>query len=650
MPKMINLSDNIYLSVLREIVDVLGGWVGVLFSLFIIVVYLRFRVRYVSQLVRIDNSLDAARDHLESGSNIEEPFASGPGHLEDLWSEYLSRRKQTTVIVEGEEVHTLDIGEVFTEGRVLEGYNRNMAVAVAGVLTGLGILGTFIGLIIGMAGLGTGIPQMVNNIGQLISGMGTAFITSIVGITFSLAWLSTDRTQYHAVRDSIASFFYTVRRLYPVEETGHLLHRLLSVGVEHQRIAQDSREHLEEQEALLRSLSFDLADEFSKALNTSLAENLTPTLDGMATTMESLAVQIGDRQTEAVRQLVEIFQEQLTSELGGHFEGLSQALEQTAQWQKSVHEELEELIERLQESSRGQLAVIEQSREASDLFSSSLEQLGQVHERINASAEGWGELSKQLEARFSSLAAGFGDRVEEVTATLTKALETSAARLSETAEVFELRARTASELLESRVDELDRQHTVYREANEAIRSELASQLDGVTEQVNSLTTFWTNFRTDMADLGDQLEESVSTFSSMTGDKLGEIFARFDAEMATVVEHLSGTLVEVRETTGELPASARRLHDALSESVESIASTAEAIHDIAAPLRSLESLPSAISSLSPLDSTIQLVAERIVSAENAITMMTNRITAVDQVLTSVKDGQRVTASGDRGADG
>ena len=60
---------------------------------------------------------------------------------------------------------------------------------VSGTLTGLGILGTFLGLSMGLGSFsGDDIYTISDNVGPLLSGMKVAFHTSVYGILFSLVF------------------------------------------------------------------------------------------------------------------------------------------------------------------------------------------------------------------------------------------------------------------------------------------------------------------------------------------------------------------------------------------------------------------------------------------------------------------------------
>src|SRR5690606_6070875 len=67
---------------------------------------------------------------------------------------------------------------------------RGILEVGGGVHTSLGVLGTFIGLTFGLSGLDSLDPeQLRGGIENLISGMTTAFVTSVVGVILSLIWI-----------------------------------------------------------------------------------------------------------------------------------------------------------------------------------------------------------------------------------------------------------------------------------------------------------------------------------------------------------------------------------------------------------------------------------------------------------------------------
>lgn len=647
----------------------LGGWIasqgvfGNLINLSIVALFVFGCIRYLKPLratsrafVAATEKLNArAKEQLKEGAPgtsapVRAVFPAQPSHLNELWSDFLRTRSGATVHVGDVELSTIDPEGVFSEQAVLEGYNRSLAVTLAGVFTGLGILGTFIGLVTGMAGLQTGDAAKIGEgASQLIDGMSAAFYTSIFGIVFSLAWLLLDRTITHEVQRNVGRFFLKVREIYPVESADRLLHRLLEVEEEesktikriqlvlqghaplgekhpgipqlyaaaksHHQVSAEGNEILNEQKAILQSLGTDLAVAFQTAMDNSLSNTLKPALETIAQTIGNYSAQADERQAESLREMVKCFQEQLAEQLGGQFQGLADSLQSTSEWQTRVHGELGALVEQIQRSATMQSQVLERSTAACDLFTSSLGQLGEMHQQIQ-------QTSQQMAAGTSAVLS----RLEAISANV----ERVAAELD--ACVRSVGEQTSA--LATRIESLDAQQETYQKANESIRIQLAKQLDALSAQVEGLTGFWLRYKDDLSAVGEQLRGSVAEFGTFTAEKLGEVFARFDSEMARVVEHLSGTLAEVREVTDDLPGGVERLRDALQGSVGAVAAAGATISEFSRNLRTLEDLPGAVRSLSPLPEHVATATARVLSTEQAITGLDQRIQGTDERLARV----------------
>ena len=87
---------------------------------------------------------------------------------------------------------------------------------VSGTLTGLGILGTFLGLSMGLGAFsGDDIFTISDNVGSLLSGMKVAFHTSVYGIFFSLVFNIVYRSimadAYEVLNEFLAVFRQTVQ-------------------------------------------------------------------------------------------------------------------------------------------------------------------------------------------------------------------------------------------------------------------------------------------------------------------------------------------------------------------------------------------------------------------------------------------------------
>lgn len=290
-----------------------GWWI----PLVIIVAFLYAIWRYLRPIWSSTRAFNRATKHLRSGIYDESVFQKSPQFLRDLWKDYLQKRNGASVIVGSSSHTTVTPEEVFREHAVLEGYNRNIASTLAGVFTGLGILGTFIGLVNGLGTIRSSEAEAVlNSVMGLLAGMSTAFYTSIWGIFFSLIWLLLDRGTVHAVQRRAAHFFEAVKVHHPVASAEWFLHRLFEVEQSEHRAIERSEKLLEEQKAILQTLGTDLATAFEDALQTTFSQQFAPALGSVAESISELQTQLGDRQVDAMTRLVETFQRSCRSSWG----------------------------------------------------------------------------------------------------------------------------------------------------------------------------------------------------------------------------------------------------------------------------------------------------------------------------------------------
>ena len=84
---------------------------------------------------------------------------------------------------------------------------QNVVVQIPGSLTGLGILGTFIGLIIGIRGIGfSSVEIALTSVQTLLSGIQVAFYTSIAGMILSLLFNMIYRISWNMLRRNLGLF------------------------------------------------------------------------------------------------------------------------------------------------------------------------------------------------------------------------------------------------------------------------------------------------------------------------------------------------------------------------------------------------------------------------------------------------------------
>ncbi|MDE2871856.1 MAG: MotA/TolQ/ExbB proton channel family protein [Gemmatimonadota bacterium] len=122
--------------------------------------------------------------------------------------------------------------EHFTVAGVLGRNLGSLPNALPGVFTAVGLLGTFVGIAMGLADIEptAAAENLMEGIRTLMSGMSTAFVTSIVGITFSVWWLFEFRIAEGRFRSRLDLFIGETARVFRVEEPHETLMRVAISG------------------------------------------------------------------------------------------------------------------------------------------------------------------------------------------------------------------------------------------------------------------------------------------------------------------------------------------------------------------------------------------------------------------------------------
>ncbi len=221
------------------------------------------------------------------------------------------------------------INEDLVDRVALSHYNS----AVSGTLTGLGILGTFLGLSLGLGAFdGNDIYTISDNVGPLLDGMKVAFHTSVYGIFFSLV--------FNFIYRSVMAEAYGV------------------LGEFQERYRQ------------CVAPTISSADENSKAMLIYQA-NMSNSLKQMTELLRGNAME----QTRAVERIADQFVYQMTQVLGGEFETLGRALQDASRTQEQCsrdYKSMEEAARQLQETNRAMQKSLEMLAERQDAIARNL--------------------------------------------------------------------------------------------------------------------------------------------------------------------------------------------------------------------------------------------------------------------------------------
>lgn len=234
-----------------------------------------------------------------------------------------------------------------------------LADVVPSLLTSLGILGTFIGLMRGLGGLDVSdAAKTMDSIPQMIGGMTFAFMTSIAGIACSLIFNMLNRMAYGSATRAIDDFhdaFTDLVMQKPLEDNVQL-------------ICQQ-----EDRSALLRHLSGDIGSRVSEGIVSSVERSLAPVTQNM----NNFILGQTQAQIDGVAGIANQFVMQMNRSLGGQFTQLGQTLSQVNQAQAVSFESMERTMSAADQILEGMRQVQDVTRQVMERFESYISAMDQ---------------------------------------------------------------------------------------------------------------------------------------------------------------------------------------------------------------------------------------------------------------------------------
>ncbi|MFH1098107.1 MAG: MotA/TolQ/ExbB proton channel family protein [Candidatus Desantisbacteria bacterium] len=149
-------------------------------------------------------------------SDLSEVTLSSNILLIDTWNDYY----ETFIDFFGSKKTDEFSYDFFNEKNLLSSTtNLKMLNSVNGILVGLGILGTFVGLTVGISNVKTGSTEEITlSIKTLLSGMGTAFVSSVWGMLLSLLFIFIEKHQLNNLHNSIHKLCYELDKRYRISK------------------------------------------------------------------------------------------------------------------------------------------------------------------------------------------------------------------------------------------------------------------------------------------------------------------------------------------------------------------------------------------------------------------------------------------------
>lgn len=405
-----------------------------------------------------------------------------------------------------------------------------------GVLITIGILGTFTGILVGL--LGFDVSSVETSVPQLLSGMTTAFLSSVTGLMLALLVRGVASYRLRGAGVSTAS----TATLADLNATLVQIDRRLTEGLSHIR-----GEVVQLREAIggqgdstligqIKLMRFD-QEQASK--------QLIKVLEDFADKVSELG---SKALIEALKEVISDFNTNLTEQFGDNFKQLNLAVERLVAWQENyrVH------VEALEAQFGTALLAVRGAEESVKEIAAAARPLPEVHQRLATILEELHEENEELEQRLKRFAE-LGEKAVEALPIVEENIDRITTGFSETVAdgLFTIQAAQR---------EHERSAQQLREAFAALHGTAEGIVETNAAKQRDLQK---SFSESMAVLESQLREMHSQSARKWQETLKEQVERQQDAIRQQLDNLDGALKhELTEALNKLSAHLLGLHEQL----------------------------------------------------------------------------------------
>lgn len=437
-------------------------------------------------------------------------------------------------------------------------------------LTGLGILGTFTGVFLGLLRFDPAQDQIQSSVTTLLTGMTTAFFTSVVGLILALVLRTlTDRYQ----------------SAHPVERTGtniaDLIAEVRNLRTEQTAIAKAaSLERIELKRALvddsdgsvravLQRLQEAVGGDGDATLLSQvrlLRQDSTDQARRQAELFERFSAQVAElgskALTDALRAVIADFNAKLTEQFGDNFKQLNLAVHKLVEWQEAYRQQLDVQIKALASTQQAMTAAEEAlgrvSQHTSEIpqhllaLSKMLAALDAQEARLTQQLTAYAELGKRAVAAMPLIEARLVDLTDGLSASVAAMME----RLEEAQEAAKEEAALISATHQLMQKELQKAHVDIVDTYRGMVKQLEESQATLQAQLRDAHT------KAQGQWRELLESSVEEQNSIMRQQIDQLDQALETElqkaMTLISQHLVGLTEKLVADYTPLFANARQL--------------------------------------------------------------------------------------------
>ncbi len=531
----------------------------------------RIRINWVNSQLKgqTSSSVLAGRfDHEENALQLEsnknkdnwlKRVITGDQSLAAIsWLEFNETLVETKSIEGSRLQNTMDAGFFFNTISLAGGITESrLLAAVPGFLTALGVIGTFIGLQLGLSelkiGSGVDIEEMKNGLASVISGASIAFMTSIWGVGLSVLFNVIEKNVEKSVRKDIFILQNKIDRLYPRLSAEGQLQRIADDGQESRSSLQGLAEKIGDkmQETLLEA-----TDGITSALTETLNAIMKPALDKL---VNDTAHQSENALSDLVQKFLDGFGEvgkdqraavdDTSRKMNEALDGMKLAMaslvaslqdnqENAAEREKDLIRKISQQVDDLVEGSNAQ------QKQMADLLKSQLEGIATTSKDQQANANEREDIrDKRFNEQTTALSASTSQLLEHLKSTMEEQLKAGEALLAQ-GEALRIGLDKSTEASANSAKNIQESSVEMRNASDRL-SGFGIKIQEVT---NVLSESVTHAAETTAELADNNQQAIQTIKELRTQLSIDTtnFRQITEDVDGLIKSASTTFVDMRE--------------------------------------------------------------------------------------------------------
>ena len=436
------------------------------FGMFILVTYIgyRFYLKYITPAKNLNTQLESAISALKkveehSGFNknsLDSIFENGTP-LKHAWLNYKNSFHDIYETVDGEDVlvssrATVSSDVFFSQAVIVDTPLRvEFYKHLPGIITGVGIIATFAGLLFGLLAFDpAGDPAKVqDSLGLLLGGVSEAFMASALAIGTAMIITWREKSWLRQCYEQLETLTTEIDKLFETDSTGEeYLAKLLKSSQANETNARQLKDSLvndlkvmmtnlvEENKKNQIAFAAQLSESYAKSsqdMATQIGQSITDTLQAPLDKIASSVQQVSGDQGSAVQELMTdvltAFMSKLESTFGSQMTGMNEMMTQSVSAMKEMQLGFSQLLTDMKINSETSTKTLEiqMSKMIEDIQQKQNEMSDQMNLMVDHLSQGAAKIGEQgqhaieqLNGKVSELMGNLGGTMSELMSDVTK--------------------------------------------------------------------------------------------------------------------------------------------------------------------------------------------------------------------------------------